>query len=93
MADLDLVMTAAAPSEAPPIDAGPQIRDHGAPEPDDAVQRDRQPGDVGVLRLYRDAGCRCRSRSSASASTDATVLRAAHAYEQATPWRERRPNL
>ena len=27
MADLDLVMTAAAPSEAPPIDAGPQVRD------------------------------------------------------------------
>ena len=24
---------------------------------------------------------------------DGTVLRAAHAYERATPWRERRPNL
>jgi aspartyl-tRNA(Asn)/glutamyl-tRNA(Gln) amidotransferase subunit A len=24
---------------------------------------------------------------------DATVLRLAHAYEQATPWRGRRPNL
>jgi Asp-tRNA(Asn)/Glu-tRNA(Gln) amidotransferase A subunit family amidase len=26
-------------------------------------------------------------------SADATVLRLAHAYEQATPWRDRRPSL
>jgi aspartyl-tRNA(Asn)/glutamyl-tRNA(Gln) amidotransferase subunit A len=32
---------------------GSQIRDPRAPEPNDAVQRDRQPGDVGVLRLWR----------------------------------------
>ena len=53
MADLDLVMTAAAPSEAPPIDAVPKFAIMRAAEPDDAVQRHRQPGDVGVLRLYR----------------------------------------
>ena len=32
---------------------GAQIRDPRTAEPDDSVQRDRQPGDVGVLRLCR----------------------------------------
>ena len=71
---------------------GRQVRDHGAAETDDAIQRDRQPGDVGVLRLYR-GGLPLSFQIVGKRFDDATVLRAAHAYEQATPWRGRRPEL
>ena len=53
MADLDLVMTASAQSEAPKIDEVPKFAIMERPIADDAVQRHRQPGDVGVLRLWR----------------------------------------
>ena len=48
---------------------GRQVRDLRAPDADDAVQRDRHPGDVGVLRLQRERACRSPSSSPASRST------------------------
>ena len=59
----------------------------------DAVQRRRLPGDVGMLGLRRRRICRWRSSSSASRSRKPTVLRAADAFEKATPHRDRRPAL
>ena len=38
--------------------------------------------------LHRGPGCRSGSSSSARAFDEATLLRAAHAYEQATAWRD-----
>ena len=53
MLDLDLVITATVPGEAPAIDAGSKFANSGPSEPDDAVQCDRQSRYVGVLRFWR----------------------------------------
>jgi aspartyl-tRNA(Asn)/glutamyl-tRNA(Gln) amidotransferase subunit A len=42
---------------------------------------------------FSDAGLPLSMQIYARPFADATVLRVAHAYEQATPWRSRRPNL
>ena len=50
-------------------------------------RRSRRP----AFRAASSTACRSGSRSSARASADATVLRAAHAFQQVTGWHERRP--
>jgi len=42
---------------------------------------------------YTDAGLPLSFQIVGKRFADATVLRVAHAYEEATPWRERRPAL
>jgi aspartyl-tRNA(Asn)/glutamyl-tRNA(Gln) amidotransferase subunit A len=92
MADLDLVMTAAAPSEAPPIDAVPKFAILERPSLTIAFNVTGSPA-MSVCCGYTDAGLPLSFQIVGKRFDDATVLRAAHAYERATPWRERRPNL
>src|SRR6202166_127831 len=92
MADLDLVMTAAAPSEAPPIDSVPKFAILERPSLTIAFNVTGSPA-MSVCCGYTDAGLPLSFQLVGKRFADATVLRLAHAYEQATPWRGRRPAL
>ena len=48
---------------------------------------------MSVCCGYTDGGLPLSLQIVGKRFTDATVLRLAHAYEQATPWRGRRPQL
>jgi Asp-tRNA(Asn)/Glu-tRNA(Gln) amidotransferase A subunit family amidase len=92
MADLDLVMTAAAPSEAPPIDQVPKFTIMDRPSLTIAFNVTGSPA-MSVCCGYTDSGLPLSFQIVGKRFADATVLRLAHAYEQATPWRDRRPDL
>jgi Asp-tRNA(Asn)/Glu-tRNA(Gln) amidotransferase A subunit family amidase len=92
MADLDIVMTAAAPSEAPPINQVPKFTLFERPSLTIAFNLTGSPA-MSVCCGYTDAGLPLSFQIVGKRFDDATVLRLAHAYEQATPWRQRRPQL
>src|SRR5436305_4360001 len=92
MAGLDLVMTAAAPSEAPPIDQVPKFTIMDRPSLTIAFNVTGSPA-MSVCCGYTDTGLPLSFQIVGKRFDDATVLRLAHAYEQATPWRGRRPNV
>src|SRR5207253_3637926 len=92
MADLDLVMTAAAPSEAPAIDSVPKFAILERPSLTIAFNVTGSPA-MSVCCGFTDTGLPLSFQIVGKRFADATVLRLAHAYEQATPWRGRRPNL
>jgi aspartyl-tRNA(Asn)/glutamyl-tRNA(Gln) amidotransferase subunit A len=92
MADLDLVMTAAAPTEAPPIDQVPKFTIMDRPSLTIAFNVTGSPA-MSVCCGYTDTGLPLSFQIVGKRFADATVLRAAHAYEQATEWRNRRPTL
>jgi aspartyl-tRNA(Asn)/glutamyl-tRNA(Gln) amidotransferase subunit A len=92
MADLDLVMTAAAPTEAPPIDSVPKFAILERPSLTIAFNVTGSPA-MSVCCGFTDTGLPLSFQIVGKRFDDATVLRAADAYEQATPWRARRPQL
>src|SRR5712692_6098075 len=92
MADLDLVMTAAAPSEAPKIDEVPKFSILERPSLTIAFNVTGSPA-MSVCCGFTDSGLPLSFQIVGKRFADATVLRVAHAYEQATPWRGRRPAL
>src|SRR4051794_22959472 len=92
MTDLDLVMTAAAPSEAPPIDSVPKFAILERPSLTIAFNVTGSPA-MSVCCGYTDGGLPLSFQIVGKRFADATVLRVAHAYEQATPWRGRRPGV
>lgn len=92
MADLDLVMTAAAPSEAPKIDAVPKFAIMERPSLTMPFNVTGTPA-MSVCCGFTAAGLPLSFQIVGKRFADATVLRAADAYERATPWRQRRPAL
>ena len=92
MADLDLVMTAAAPTEAPPIDAVGKFAILERPLLTMPFNVTGSPA-MSVCCGYTDTGLPLSFQIVGKRFDDATVLRVAHAYEQATPWRDSRPAL
>jgi aspartyl-tRNA(Asn)/glutamyl-tRNA(Gln) amidotransferase subunit A len=92
MADLDLLITASAPSEAPPIDDVPKFAILERPSLTIAFNVTGSPA-MSVCCGFTDTGLPLSFQIVGKRFDDASVLRAAHAYEQATPWRDRRPNL
>ena len=92
MADLDLVMTAAAPSEAPAIDSVPKFAILERPSLTIAFNVTGSPA-MSVCCGFTDTGLPLSFQIVGKRFEDATVLRAAHAYEEATEWRGRRPQL
>jgi aspartyl-tRNA(Asn)/glutamyl-tRNA(Gln) amidotransferase subunit A len=89
---LDLVMTAAAPSEAPPIDAVGKFATFERPSLTIPFNVTGCPA-MSVCCGYTESGLPLSFQIVGKRFDDATVLRLAHAYEQATPWRSRRPQL
>lgn len=92
MADLDIVMTAAAPSEAPPIDGVPKFGMLERPNLTIPFNITGSPA-MSVCCGYTESGLPLSFQIVGKRFDDATVLRLAHAYEQATPWRDQRPML
>jgi aspartyl-tRNA(Asn)/glutamyl-tRNA(Gln) amidotransferase subunit A len=92
MVDLDLVMTAAAPSEAPPIDAVGKFAIMERPSLTMPFNVTGSPA-MSVCCGFSDAGLPLSFQIVGKRFADAIVLRLAHAYEEATPWRGRRPAL
>jgi aspartyl-tRNA(Asn)/glutamyl-tRNA(Gln) amidotransferase subunit A len=92
MAGLDLVMTAAAPTEAPKIDDVPKFAIMDRPSLTMPFNVTGSPA-MSVCCGFTGAGLPLSFQIVGKRFADATVLRAADAYERATPWRARRPSL
>jgi len=92
MQGLDLVMTAAAASEAPKIDDVPKFATLERPSLTMPFNVTGSPA-MSVCCGFTEAGLPLSFQIVGKRFADATVLRAADAYERATPWRERRPPL
>jgi aspartyl-tRNA(Asn)/glutamyl-tRNA(Gln) amidotransferase subunit A len=91
-ADLDLVMTAAAPSAAPPIDQVGKFSTFERPLLTMPFNVTGSPA-MAVCCGFTESGLPLSFQIAGKRFDDANVLRLAHAYEQATPWRARRPPL
>jgi len=92
MADLDLAITAAAPSEAPAIDAVSKFSTFERPMLTMPFNVTGTPA-VSVCCGYSPAGLPLAIQLCGKPFDEVTVLRAAHAYETATAWRSVRPRL
>src|ERR1700723_1680155 len=92
MAGLDLVMTAAAPTEAPKIDEVPKFAIIDRPSLTMPFNVTGSPA-MSVCCGFTETGLPLSYQIVGKRFQDATVLRAADAYERATPWRGRRPSL
>jgi aspartyl-tRNA(Asn)/glutamyl-tRNA(Gln) amidotransferase subunit A len=92
MAGLDLVMTASAQGVAPKIDEVPKFAIMERPSLTMPFNVTGTPA-MSVCCGYSDAGLPLSFQIVGKRFDDATVLRAADAYERATPWRSRRPAL
>jgi aspartyl-tRNA(Asn)/glutamyl-tRNA(Gln) amidotransferase subunit A len=92
MAGLDLVMTAVAPTEAPKIDEVPKFAIMERPSLTIPFNVTGSPA-MSVCCGFTEAGLPLSYQIVGKRFADATVLRAADAYERATPWRGRRPSL
>ncbi|HYM72473.1 MAG TPA: amidase [Stellaceae bacterium] len=92
MDGLDLVMTASAPAEAPKIDAVGKFSILERPLLTMPFNVTGSPA-MSVCCGYGEGGLPLSFQIVGKRFDDATVLRLADAYERATPWRGRRPNL
>jgi aspartyl-tRNA(Asn)/glutamyl-tRNA(Gln) amidotransferase subunit A len=92
MADLDLVITAAAPGEAPAIDAVGKFSTFERPMLTMPFNVTGTPA-MSVCCGYSAARLPLAFQLAGKPYDELTVLRAAHAYERATPWRSVRPQL
>jgi Asp-tRNA(Asn)/Glu-tRNA(Gln) amidotransferase A subunit family amidase len=92
MADLDLVVTASAPAEAPKIDAVSKYAILERPLLTMPFNVTGSPA-MSVCCGYGAGGLPLSFQIVGKRFDDAAVLRAADAYERATPWRDRRPVL
>jgi aspartyl-tRNA(Asn)/glutamyl-tRNA(Gln) amidotransferase subunit A len=92
MADLDLVITAAAPSEAPAMDAVGKFAIFERPSLTMPFNVTGVPA-MSVCCGYTSSGLPLAFQLAGKPFDEATVLKLAHAYEKATPWRSTRPRL
>ena len=92
MTDLDLAITAAAPGEAPAIDAVSKFSTFERPMLTMPFNVTGTPA-MSVCCGYSEAGLPLAFQLAGKPFEEGTVLRAAHAYEKATSWRSVRPRL
>ena len=92
MADLYLALTAAAPGVAPAIDAVGKFATFERPMLTMPFNVTGTPA-MSVCCGYSVAGLPLSFQLAGKPFEEATVLRAAHAYEKATPWRSAHPRL
>jgi aspartyl-tRNA(Asn)/glutamyl-tRNA(Gln) amidotransferase subunit A len=92
MADLDLVMTAAAPSEAPTFETVSKFALFERPSLTMPFNVTGSPA-MAVCCGYTEAGLPLSFQLAGKPFDEATVLKVAHAYEKATSWRSVRPHL
>jgi aspartyl-tRNA(Asn)/glutamyl-tRNA(Gln) amidotransferase subunit A len=92
MADLDLVLTAAAPSEAPTFETVSKFALFERPSLTMPFNVTGSPA-MSVCCGYTEAGLPLSFQLAGKPFDEATVLKVAHAYERATSWRSVRPRL
>jgi len=92
MVDLDLVITAAAASEAPIFDSVGKFAILERPSLTMPFNVTGTPA-ISVCCGYTTDGLPLAFQLASKPFDEATVLKAAHAYERATPWRSIRPRL
>ncbi|HET6608783.1 MAG TPA: amidase family protein, partial [Rhodopila sp.] len=92
MADLDVLVTAAAPAEAPKIDEVPKWAMLEKPNFTMPFNVTGLPA-LSVCTGYGAGGLPISMQVVGKPFQDATVFRAGHAYEKATDWRSKRPTL
>jgi len=92
MQGLDLLLTTAAPTEAPPIENLPKWRLMESPGFTMPFNVTGLPA-IAVCAGFGDAGLPVSIQLVGHPFAEQTVFRAAHAYETATEWRKRRPAM
>jgi len=92
MRDCDLLITAAQASEAPQIDKVPKFASLEAPNLTVPFNLTGQPA-LTVCTGFGERGLPVGAQIIGRPFEDTTVLRAGHAFERATSWRQRRPVL
>jgi aspartyl-tRNA(Asn)/glutamyl-tRNA(Gln) amidotransferase subunit A len=92
MTNLDLVMTAAAPSEAPTFETVSKFALFERPSLTMPFNVTGSPA-MSVCCGYTEAGLPLAFQLAGKPFDEATVLKVAHAYERATSWRSVRPRL
>ena len=92
MAELDVLLTAVVPSEAPPIDAVAKWALVEQPNFTAAFNVAGFPA-LSVCAGYGEGGLPLAIQLIAKPFAEAILFRAGHAYERAMPWRARRPAL
>jgi aspartyl-tRNA(Asn)/glutamyl-tRNA(Gln) amidotransferase subunit A len=92
MGDLDLLITAGAPAEAPPIEGMAKWASLEKPGFTIPFNVTGQPA-MTICGGYGAGGLPVGIQLAAKPFQDALLLRTCHAYEAATPWRGRRPAI
>jgi aspartyl-tRNA(Asn)/glutamyl-tRNA(Gln) amidotransferase subunit A len=92
MQDLDVIVTAAQPAEAPPIEAVPKWASLEKSSLAMPFNVTGYPA-IALCTGYGEGGMPVSMQMAAKPFQEPLLLRAAHAYEQATPWRDRRPAI
>ncbi len=92
MADLDILITAAQPGEAPRIDAITKWANFEKPGFTSTFNLTGYPA-MSVCTGYGVGGLPVSMQLVAKPFQEPTLFRAGHAYEQAMPWRQKRPEL
>ena len=92
MADLDLVMTATAPTEAPAIEAVGKFAIFERPSLTMPFNVTGTPA-MSVCCGYTSSGLPLAFQLAGKPFDEVTVLKLSHAYEKATRWRSIRPRL
>jgi aspartyl-tRNA(Asn)/glutamyl-tRNA(Gln) amidotransferase subunit A len=90
--DIDILVTAGAPAEAPRIDAVQKWNNLSIPSFTNPFNVTGWPA-MSVCSGFGEGGLPVSVQIAAKPFQEATIFRAAHAFEQATPFREKRPTL
>jgi len=92
MRNVDILLTAGAPNEAPRIDSIPKWSSFDKPGFTMPFNVTGLPA-ITICSGYGEGGLPVGIQLIAKAFQEPTLFRAAHAYETATPWRKSRPAL
>ncbi len=92
MEGVDVLLTTAAPTEAPPIENMPKWASMEKPGFTIPFNLTGLPA-MAICSGFGEGGLPVSIQLVGKAFQEATVFRAAHAYERATEWRKRRPAL
>ena len=92
MADVDILLTTAAPTEAPKIEGMPKWSSFEKPGFTIPFNLTGQPA-MSVCSGYGEGGLPVGIQMAARPFEDALLLRVCQAYEKATPWRGQRPAM
>jgi aspartyl-tRNA(Asn)/glutamyl-tRNA(Gln) amidotransferase subunit A len=92
MADLDILVSASQPGEAPRIDSVPKWANMEKPSFTMPFNVTGFPA-ISVCTGFGQGGLPVAMQLAGKPFTEPTLFRAAHAYEAAMPWRARRPAL